>query len=196
MLTNYKVDLLKGFVVIAISLSIIGCQSTPAVGGSESRKASSLKSAGMESNRKKEAAIREVLNRVVLEVNQQVAEKREPLASVMNRYFHKDATFVGPGGFTRGLGKYQDSGQAKVQEESIKRAVIDEPTYKILILDVTTSGDVGWATYNYNLDTEVEGKPTTIFGYGTVIMGNTNGEWQIMHTQSSGRPLKDTDQRL
>jgi ketosteroid isomerase-like protein len=128
----------------------------------------------------------------VINDSQRATQNRDNVAAdsrSLDKYFDDDVTIVDSSGFTKGWANYRDKNLVP-QLRSVAN------NHKIADLNVTVIGDMALATYRYTLDADVNGKTTSIFGYGTTVLRRRGSDWKILHTQSSGRPTKDTDPKF
>lgn len=62
-------------------------------------------------------------------------------------------------------------------------------TYKYDGVRVDVSGDLAWATFDYELHAVAKQQPIDITGKGTMILRRSGKVWQIVHSHTSGRPI-------
>jgi len=51
---------------------------------------------------------------------------------------------------------------------------------------IITHSDVAWAMYQWELDSNVNGRPYSLRGQTTLILNKTGAEWLIVHNHTSG----------
>lgn len=136
-------------------------------------------------------AVAAVINGAVNET-QRVTQNRDNLAAgarSLDKYFDEDVTIIDSSGFTKGWSTYREKNL-----EGQLRSVAS--SYRVGGLNINIVGDMAVASYPYTINADVNGKTTTIFGYGTTALRRRGSDWKIIHTQSSGRPMKETDPKF
>lgn len=111
-------------------------------------------------------------------------------AEALSSFYAPDAQIVDVNGLTVGWESYR----AKALDNTLDMLPRALPSsYRTGAATVRVQGNVAWAAFPYTITAEVNGRPTEIFGYGTVTLRHNGGEWQIVQAQTAGRPRRDGD---
>lgn len=135
----------------------------------------------------------------ILNVANRSGQKRDnPEAAVadaradFDKYYDENVTIIDSSGFTKGLATYRDKNLGPQF-----KTLAGSGAHKIADLSVNAlTPDTAVATYRYTVDVQLEGKPTPIFGYGTLVLQQKGNAWKVVHQQTAGRPMKETDPRF
>jgi len=108
--------------------------------------------------------------------------------ATLAKYQSKQMTVMDAQGFTRGA----DSYTAKVRSVNAQHAQLKD--FRTRDVAVHESGNMGWATYIYRLKAPSgDGHYQNIYGQATIIFQKVKGQWQIVHSQTTGRSEKTED---
>lgn len=180
---------------VALLLMSSGCdpgtQTTGNTATANAGGASPSPTANATSPERDREAVTAVINGVVNET-QRVTQNRDNLAAgarSLDKYFDEEVTIIDSSGFTKGWSTYREKNL-----EGQLRTVVSN--YRVGGLNINLAGDMAVASYPYTINADVNGKTTTIFGYGTTALRRRGSDWKIIHTQSSGRPMRETDPKF
>lgn len=140
----------------------------------------------------------ETVNGILNAANRSGQKRDNPDAAVadargdLDKYYDENVTIIDSSGFTKGWATYRDKNLGPQF-----KTLAGSGAHKIADLSVTPLGpDTAIATYRYTVDVQLDGKPTPIFGYGTLVLQQKGNVWKVVHQQTAGRPMKDTDPRF
>lgn len=115
------------------------------------------------------------------------AAERNDLAALDSLYAGDSLTIVEGAGINRGWADYRDLHLAPEMKE------MKNFRYRPFEIEARASGNLGWATFRYALQADVNGKPVDVVGRGTAILERRGQRWVVRHTQTAGRPRRPTD---
>jgi Domain of unknown function (DUF4440) len=145
--------------------------------------------------------------------DQMVSAAKKSDEKALAQFQAPSATYMDGSGYNRGYEAYyarvQEAGKA--QAEAYQSAVPSSrqaPTLSVnaghssltnfRVTDVTdrTVGDIAWITYRYALTAPMNGKPTPIIGLATIIFQRSGDTWKVVHSQTAGRPVRESDSKF
>ena len=115
----------------------------------------------------------------------EAANRRD--AEALGRFFDAGVTVIDMGGRTVGWESYR----AKVLPAQFDLVPAGAAAHSVSALAITAHGDMGWATYRFQMDASTKQGRQKVFGFGTAVFQREQGDWKVVALQTAGRPLRE-----
>lgn len=115
------------------------------------------------------------------------AAERKDIAALDTLYAGDSLTVIEGAGINRGWADYRDTHLGPELRE------LQNFRYRPFELQVRTSGNLAWATFQYAIAGQLGQRTLDQVGRGTAVLEHRGTRWVVRHTQTSSRARRPND---